>query len=101
MKKILDGIAEAIADAKPELAAAGRQGTSELAQVLPAFPSQGMTPVETMGTVGNPTPQEVTQDRAAVRDDFRNDYDTFLAERAETAQQVSQDKGKEPEIDME
>ncbi|MBA4066199.1 MAG: hypothetical protein C0501_21290 [Isosphaera sp.] len=38
-----------------------RQGAKELAQVLPAFPSHGVQPVEEMGAIWgqNPTPQEV------------------------------------------
>jgi len=40
--------------------AAARQGSKELAQILPAFPESVRT-VEEPGTMGNPTPQQVTQ----------------------------------------
>lgn len=38
-----------------------RQGAKELAQILPAFPSGPVQPVEEPGLVGNLTPQEVVQ----------------------------------------
>ena len=41
-----------------ELAAAGRQGQKELAQILPAF-NDGIKPVEEPGTLGNPVQREV------------------------------------------
>lgn len=44
--------------------AAGRQGAKELAQILPAFP-ESVRPVEEPGTLGNPTPQEITNERKA------------------------------------
>ena len=37
-----------------------RQGSKELSQILPAFP-QSVQPVEEIGTLGNPTPQLVTE----------------------------------------
>ena len=40
--------------------AAARQGAKELAQALPAFP-EGVRPIEEPGTMGNPTPQMVTE----------------------------------------
>jgi hypothetical protein len=40
--------------------AAARQGSKEIAQVLPAFPESVRT-VEEPGTMGNPTPQQVTE----------------------------------------
>jgi hypothetical protein len=42
-----------------------RQGAKELAQILPAFPSSAVQPVEEPGLVGNLTPQEVVQDKGA------------------------------------
>jgi hypothetical protein len=46
------------------LAAFGRQGLKELAQVLPAFPDS-VRPVEEAGMFGNPTPQIVTKEMGA------------------------------------
>lgn len=43
------------------LYAALRQGTKELAQILPAFPDS-VRPVEEPGTLGNPTQAMLTQD---------------------------------------
>jgi len=40
--------------------AAGRQGAKELAQFLPAFPDSAR-PIEEPGTLGNPTPQMITE----------------------------------------
>jgi hypothetical protein len=40
--------------------AALRQGSKELAQALPALPDS-IRPVEEPGTMGNPTPQQVTE----------------------------------------
>ena len=42
-----------------------RQGPKELAQILPAFPSGAVQPVEEPGLLGNLTPQEVLQDKGA------------------------------------
>lgn len=41
-------------------AAMARAGLKEIAQALPAFPAQGIQPVEEPGLVGNPTQQIVT-----------------------------------------
>jgi hypothetical protein len=43
------------------LYAAGRQGTKEIAQLLKAFPD-GVQLIEEPGTLGNPTPQMITED---------------------------------------
>lgn len=40
--------------------AAARQGAKELSQALPALP-ESIRPVEEPGTIGNPTPQQVTE----------------------------------------
>jgi hypothetical protein len=40
-----------------------RSGAKELTQVLPAFPTASVQPVEEPGLVGNLTPQEVVQDK--------------------------------------
>jgi hypothetical protein len=40
--------------------AALRQGTKEFAQLLPAFPDSAR-PIEEPGTLGNPTPQMITE----------------------------------------
>lgn len=42
-----------------------RAGAKELSQVLPAFPSSSIQPVEEPGLVLNLTPQEVLQDKGA------------------------------------
>jgi len=44
------------------LKAAFRQGTKEIAQILPAFPDS-IRPVEEPGTLGNPTSQMVTNEQ--------------------------------------
>jgi hypothetical protein len=41
-----------------------RAGTKELAQVLPAFPSHGVQPVEEPGLAGNLTPQEIVHGKS-------------------------------------
>ncbi len=48
-------------DLKPTLKATGRQGASELAQGLKAFPDS-ISPVETTGTIGNPTQMQISQE---------------------------------------
>lgn len=55
------------------LAAFGRQGLKELAQVLPAFPDS-VRPVEEPGMFGNPTPQIVTQEMGAGFRDMLQSY---------------------------
>lgn len=47
------------------LLAAGRQGTKELAQVLPAFPDS-VRPIEEIGTLGNPTQAMLTEEIGTV-----------------------------------
>lgn len=47
------------------LAAAGRQGLKELAQIVPAFPDS-VRAVEEPGQIGNPTPQEVFSSKKGV-----------------------------------
>jgi hypothetical protein len=42
-----------------------RQGFKEIAQVLQAFPGQGIHQVEEPGLFGNPTPQIVTNEMGA------------------------------------
>jgi hypothetical protein len=72
------------------LYAALRQGAKELAQVLPAFP-ESVHPVEEPGTIGNPTPQMVTQEIGTV-----HGYDRML----DTYSERGGDRGepeKEPE----
>lgn len=46
--------------------AAVRQGGKELAQVLPAFPDS-VRPVEEPGTMGNPTPQMITEEQGTLK----------------------------------
>lgn len=46
-----------------------RAGAKELAQMLPAFPTHGIQPVEEPGLAGNLTPQEVANDKG---------YEAFL-----------------------
>jgi hypothetical protein len=41
-----------------------RSGTKELAQILPAFPGQGVQPVEEPGLAGNLTPQEIVHGKS-------------------------------------
>jgi hypothetical protein len=62
------------------LYAALRQGAKELAQALPAFP-ESIRPVEEAGTLGNPTPQMVTQEIGTV-----HGYDRMLDMYAERGQ---------------
>lgn len=98
MKKIVDAVKAAAADAQPALAVAARQGLHELGQILVCFPSHGVTPVDLPGGFGNPTSQEVTAERAGTENQ-KSDYDSFLAERAASAP-AAEGKGKEPEMDM-
>lgn len=42
-----------------------RTGFKEAGQAIPAFPSQGIQPVEEAGLFGNLTPQEVAKDKGA------------------------------------
>jgi hypothetical protein len=65
-----------------------RQGAKEIAQVLPAFPAQGIQPVEEPGLAGVLTPQEVAQDKGA--------YETMLgrySSRSEDEPQKQQETG--------
>lgn len=74
--------------------AAARQGAKELSQVLPAFPDS-VRPVEEQGTLGNPTPQEVTQEKGTV---YGNSYEQKLdmyAARGAQAQQQDRGMGME------
>lgn len=48
----------------PDVYAKVRQGTKEVAQVLPAFPDS-IQPVEEIGTLGNPTQLTVNQENGA------------------------------------
>jgi len=59
----------------PALAASGRQGLKEVAQVLPAFPDS-VRPVEELGTLGNPTQLEVNMEKGvqASYQGFRSHY---------------------------
>jgi hypothetical protein len=41
-----------------------RSGAKELSQVLPAFPAQGIQPVEEAGLALNLTPQEVVKEKS-------------------------------------
>jgi hypothetical protein len=59
-----------------------RQGAKEIAQVLPAFPAQGIQPVEEPGLVGNLTPQEVANDKGA--------YETMLGRYSSRGEQQQQ-----------
>jgi len=56
-----------------------RLGPKELAQVLPAFPAQGVQPVEEPGLIGNLTPQEIAHDKGA--------YETMLQGYSDRAPQ--------------
>ena len=61
------------------LAAWFRAGFKEVAQALPAFP-QSIRPVEEPGLAGNPTPQEVMNDKGV-----QQGYDEWLNQRAAEA----------------
>ena len=61
------------------LAAWLRAGSKELAQALPATP-QSIRPVEEPGLAGNPTPQEVLNDKGV-----QQGYDEWLNERQQQA----------------
>jgi hypothetical protein len=73
-----------------------RQGSKEIAQVLPAFP-ESVRPVEELGTMGNPTQLEVNQEKglSGGREGFERDkgYEEWLDTRAELAR-------KPPDNDM-
>jgi hypothetical protein len=56
--------------------AAIRQGGKEFSQVLPAFPTS-VRPVEEPGTLGNPTPQQVTDQQKGNPIDFARMLDRF------------------------
>ena len=62
------------------LQAAWRQGLKELGAVLPAFP-ESVRPIEEPGTLGNPTPQMVTEQIAPRGEgrDFENRLDGYAA----------------------
>jgi len=61
-----------------------RQGHKEIAQALPATP-QSIRVVEEPGLAGNPTPQEVYQDKSE-----ESSYDKWLNHRAHEAARESQ-----------
>lgn len=71
------------------LLAALRQGAKELAAILPAFP-ESVRVVEEPGTMGNPTPQMVTEQISAEQD-IDNMLDTYAA-RAHSGREQSQEK---------
>jgi hypothetical protein len=64
--------------------AAARQGSKELAQVLPAFPDS-VRPVEEPGAMGNPTQQMVTEQSKGDQDfnDLLARYDSRANEKNE------------------
>lgn len=62
------------------MAAMGRMGLKELSQALPAFPSAGIQPVEEVGAVANPTPQEVMQGKESGIESMS--YESMLGSRA-------------------
>jgi uncharacterized protein YgbK (DUF1537 family) len=66
------------------LYAALRQGSKEFAQVLPAFPDSVRT-VEEAGTLGNPTPQMVTEQMGTL-----HGYDRMLDAYASRGREVSE-----------
>lgn len=68
--------------------AMGRTGFKELGQVVPAFPAQGIQPVEEPGLAGNLTPQEVAQEKGA--------YETLLG-RYDSRTQPDHQKNKDLE----
>jgi hypothetical protein len=59
-----------------------RQGFKELAQIVPAFPSQGIQPVEEPGLAGNPTQPAVSQQMGLV---MGSTYAEMLAKAPKTA----------------
>jgi hypothetical protein len=69
---------------------AGRVGGKEIAQVLPAFPNQGVQPVEEPGLAGNLTPQEVAQEKGA--------YETVLGKYdSRNRQEHGREQGRQQE----
>jgi hypothetical protein len=62
------------------VAAMARAGAKEIAQVLPAFPSHGVQPVEETGLVGNPSQMEVVDAKGGDRS-----YQSMLSARAAEA----------------
>ncbi len=79
-----------------------RQGSKEIAQILPAFPD-GVRPVEELGTMGNPTQWEVNQERGNVhgkeqsvsRATFERDpgYEAWLDQQAAERKPPSNERG--------
>ena len=65
-----------------------RSGFKELGQALPAFPAQGIQPVEEAGIAGNATPYEVAQEKGA--------YETLLG-RYDSRTQPEPQKNKDLE----
>lgn len=72
------------------LLAAVRQGAKEISQVLPAFPDSAR-PVEEPGTLGNPTPQMITE-QIGTLDGYNHMLDTYASQQVDRA---------EPEQEME
>ncbi len=66
-----------------------RAGLKELGQVAPAFPAQGVQPVEEPGIAGNLTPQEVASEKGA--------YETMLSGYAARGHEQQQSRELERE----
>lgn len=61
------------------LYAALRQGAKEFAQALPALPTS-IRPVEEPGTLGNPTPQMVTEQQIGMSSEYSRLLDAYARE---------------------
>jgi hypothetical protein len=65
-----------------------RQGLKEISQALPAFPHSGIQPVEELGVVGNPSPQEVVMDKLPDALEWDQQLDGFAAQAPEPERQA-------------
>lgn len=74
------------------LYAALRQGAKELAQALPAFPESARI-VEEPGTLGNPTPQQVTE-QVVGEQGYQSMFNTYAA-RCDTGREQVQSQEME------
>ena len=64
--------------------AAARQGAKELSQCLPAFPDS-IRPVEEPGTLGNPTPQMITE-QIGTLDGYNQMLDSYASQHADRSE---------------
>ena len=75
------------------LAAAWRQGLDEIGQALKAFPES--IQVSEMGTIGSPTPAEISQQRGVFSRDREQNNPSSLTDRARAAASNDPDSGQD------